>query len=97
MPRYTFTGPEPAILTDLIQGVNAHHVAAPGNPEVPEGTTVVAAPGDSVDTGDVEYLAFVLTDEALTPAPASSPPAVDESVAVDYTAASAPEPSTTTL
>lgn len=81
MPRYTFTGDQPAILVGLVQGVNADHVAAPGNPEVAEGSTIVASPGDSVDTRDLEYLAALLQDEAPapdpTPAPADSVPAED--------------------
>lgn len=67
MPKYTFTGDLPAILAGLTQGVNAEHVAAPGNSEVPEGTTVVASPGDKVDTGDLEYIAAFLEED---PAPA---------------------------
>lgn len=63
-PIYTFTGEGPAVLVGLIQGVNAYHVAAPGNLEVPEGSTIVAAPGEVVDTGDLLYPAYVLHDEA---------------------------------
>jgi hypothetical protein len=74
MPRYTFTGDSPAILVGLIQNVNADHVAAPDNPEVPEGTTIVAHPGDVVDTRDLEYPAASLVEEARKPAKARPAP-----------------------
>jgi hypothetical protein len=70
MAKYTFTGDNPAILVGLIQGVNAEHSPAEGNPEVELGTTVVASLGDTIDTGDDEYISAFL-EEARKPAPKS--------------------------
>jgi hypothetical protein len=67
MPKYTFTGDLPAILVGLTQGVTAEHTPADGNPEVLEGTTVVASLGDTIDTGDDEYISAFL-EEAPAPA-----------------------------
>lgn len=73
MPKYTFTGETPAILTGLIQGVNAEHTPADDNPEVEDGTTVVASLGDEIDTGDDEYISAFL-EEAPKPAPKAKSP-----------------------
>lgn len=68
MAKYTFISDAPAILTGLVQGGNAEHSPAEGNPEVELGTTVVAFPGDTIDTGDDEYISAFL-EEARKPAP----------------------------
>lgn len=63
-PVYTFTGDVPHILLGLVQGVNAVHTPAAGNGEVPEGATITAAPGDQVDTKNLDYPSFFLHDNA---------------------------------
>lgn len=73
MPKYTFVGPTPIILIGLSQGVDADHVPAEGNPEVPEGATVIVYPGDSVDTHDEPYICAFLEEDAPKPAAKSTP------------------------
>lgn len=79
-PIYTYVGDAPRLLTDLIEGVNAFHTPAPGNPSLVAGQTVVVEKGDTVDTKGLDYPAFELHDEAtgaptvtVTAAPVEEP------------------------
>lgn len=76
MPKYTYTGDFPRLLTGLIQGTNAHHGPADGAPsDLVDGQTIVVQPGDTVDTGDEPYIAFQLVDaDAPDELPAAKAP-----------------------
>jgi hypothetical protein len=73
MADYVFTGAYPRLLFGLIQGVNAWHSPASGDPsELTHGQTVIAEPGDSVRTTN-EYLNAELSAvEEAEPAPVTA-------------------------
>lgn len=52
MTDYHFTGAYPRVLTGLSQGVNAFLYVAEGGIELPYGSTVVAHPGDALQTDE---------------------------------------------
>lgn len=103
MPKYTYTGEFPRVLTGLIQGVNAHHYPADGSTTaIPDGATVEVRTGDSVDTGDLVYPAHQIEDVAtgavsVTPdeAPEIETPA-PAPAAADPAPAPAPDPAPAT-
>lgn len=57
--NYTFTGTLPTVLTGLTQGVNAEHLPLEGNPQTPDGGTIVVSPGDDLTTEE-EYASPLL-------------------------------------
>lgn len=69
MPRYQYTGDHPLILTGLIAGANATVTGR----EPGEGT-LVAEPGDVIDTHDVYEHALLTELDAEEEAPADEAP-----------------------